>query len=215
MRPRETAPRRSDSWPLAAMEAARRQPRDLPDTICPFPAGSAPGVSSRAWRVVPIRPQLVPGRGRVKSAGEIMNILEAYDLTGLLRDAAELAPVPITPSHGMWPGAGRAGGARLARRAGGVIDEFLPKLEEELVERSKRGRSAPVGCTRRSPRWAMRVGADHGGARWRSLKGPGRGDAGGCTGRGPVGMDEYHFGDGPQCGHVLVSPVAGPGPDSG
>ena len=33
----------------------------------------------------------VPGRGRVKSAEEIMNILEAYDLTGSLRDAAELA----------------------------------------------------------------------------------------------------------------------------
>ena len=27
----------------------------------------------------------------MKSAEEIMNILEAYDLTGLLRDAAELA----------------------------------------------------------------------------------------------------------------------------
>ncbi len=38
-----------------------------------------------------IRTQLVPGRERVKSAEEIMNILEAYDLTGSLRDAAELA----------------------------------------------------------------------------------------------------------------------------
>ena len=32
-----------------------------------------------------------PGRGRVESAEEIMNILGAYDLTGALRDAAELA----------------------------------------------------------------------------------------------------------------------------
>ena len=32
-----------------------------------------------------------PGRGRVKSAEEIMNILEAYDLTGSFRDAGELA----------------------------------------------------------------------------------------------------------------------------
>jgi hypothetical protein len=33
----------------------------------------------------------IAGRGRVKSAEEIMNILEAYDLTGSLRDAGELA----------------------------------------------------------------------------------------------------------------------------
>lgn len=32
-----------------------------------------------------------PGRGRVKSAEEIMNILEAHDLTGSFRDAGELA----------------------------------------------------------------------------------------------------------------------------
>src|SRR5450756_683804 len=31
------------------------------------------------------------GRGRMKSAEEIMNVLEAYDLTGSYRDAAELA----------------------------------------------------------------------------------------------------------------------------
>jgi hypothetical protein len=73
----------------------------------------------------------------VKSAEEIMNILEAYDLTGSLRDAAELAgcshhtvaryvaereqgrPVPDAP----------------ARRAG-VTGPFLEKLEE-LVDRSK------------------------------------------------------------------------------
>ena len=32
-RPRETARRRPDSCPLAAMKTARRRPRDLPDTI--------------------------------------------------------------------------------------------------------------------------------------------------------------------------------------
>jgi hypothetical protein len=32
-----------------------------------------------------------PGRGCVKSAEEIMNILEAYDLTASFRDAGELA----------------------------------------------------------------------------------------------------------------------------
>jgi hypothetical protein len=73
----------------------------------------------------------------VKSAEEIMNILEAYDLTGSLRDAAELAGC----SHhtvaryvaGREQGQAVPGGP--ARRPG-VIDEFLPKLEE-LVERSK------------------------------------------------------------------------------
>jgi hypothetical protein len=72
----------------------------------------------------------------VKSAEEIMNILEAYDLTGSLRDAAELAGC----SHhtvGRYVAErerGRAPGA--AARRPGVIDEFLPKLEE-LVDRSK------------------------------------------------------------------------------
>src|SRR5215831_3562975 len=66
-----------------------------------------------------------------------MNILEAYDLTGSLRDAAELAGC----SHhtvaryvsGRELGQAVPGGP--ARRPG-VIDEFLSKLEE-LVERSK------------------------------------------------------------------------------
>jgi len=73
----------------------------------------------------------------VKSAEEIMNILEAYDLTGSLRDAAELAGcshhtvaryVAAREQDEAMPGGP-------ARRAG-VIDAFLPKLEE-LVERSK------------------------------------------------------------------------------
>jgi hypothetical protein len=73
----------------------------------------------------------------VKSAEEIMNILEAYDLTGSLRDAAELAGC----SHhtvARYVGereVGQAVPGGPARRPG-VIDEFLPKLEE-LVERSK------------------------------------------------------------------------------
>jgi hypothetical protein len=73
----------------------------------------------------------------VKSAEEIMNILEAYDLTGSLRDAAELAGC----SHhtvGRYV-AGREQGRLVpgsAARRPGVIGEFLPKLEE-LVERSK------------------------------------------------------------------------------
>src|SRR5215467_13489294 len=65
-----------------------------------------------------------------------MNILEAYDLTGSLRDAAELAGCSHHTVARYVAGreAGRAPGA--ASRRPGVIDPFLPKLEE-LVERSK------------------------------------------------------------------------------
>ena len=66
-----------------------------------------------------------------------MNILEAYDLTGSLRDAGELAGcshhtvaryVQAREEGRLVPGAS-------ALRPG-LIDAFLPKLEE-LVERSK------------------------------------------------------------------------------
>jgi len=65
-----------------------------------------------------------------------MNILEAYDLTGSLRDAAELAGCShhtvaryvAERERGAAPGA--------PPRRPGVIDPFLPKLEE-LVDRSK------------------------------------------------------------------------------
>jgi hypothetical protein len=73
----------------------------------------------------------------VKAAEEIMNILEAYDLTGSLRDAAELAGcshhtvaqyVAAREQGRLVPGA--------AARRVSVTDPFLEKLEE-LVERSK------------------------------------------------------------------------------
>jgi transposase len=72
----------------------------------------------------------------VKSAEEIMNMLEAFDLTGSLRDAGELAGV----SHhtvGRYVKAREAGALsdRPEPRAQ-LIDEFLPKLEE-WIERSK------------------------------------------------------------------------------
>lgn len=65
-----------------------------------------------------------------------MNILEAYDLTGSLRDAAELAGCSHHTVARYVAGRekGRAPGA--AARRPGVIDPFLPKLEE-LVDRSK------------------------------------------------------------------------------
>ena len=73
----------------------------------------------------------------MKSAEEIMNILEAYDLTGSLRDAAELAGCSHHTVARYVAGReqGRAVPGTAARRPG-VIDEFLSKLEE-LVERSK------------------------------------------------------------------------------
>jgi hypothetical protein len=73
----------------------------------------------------------------VKSAEEIMNILEAYDLTGSLRDAAELAGCShhTVARYVAERERGRAVGAG-AQRPSLVIGGFLPKLEE-LVERSK------------------------------------------------------------------------------
>ncbi|MGO9082969.1 MAG: IS21/IS408/IS1162 family transposase [Streptosporangiaceae bacterium] len=73
----------------------------------------------------------------MKSAEEIMEILEAYDLTGSLRDAAELAGcshhtvaryVAAREQGRPVPGA--------AVRRGSVTDPYLEKLEE-LVDRSK------------------------------------------------------------------------------
>ncbi len=73
----------------------------------------------------------------MKSAEEIMNILEAYDLTGSLRDAAELAGCShhTVARYVAEREKGRAVPAG-AQRESPVIGGFLPKLEE-LVERSK------------------------------------------------------------------------------
>jgi Integrase core domain len=73
----------------------------------------------------------------VKSAEEIMEILEAFDLTGSYRSAAELAGC----SHhtvGHWVAARDEGRLMVGEpvRRERVIDEFLPKLEE-LIDRSK------------------------------------------------------------------------------
>jgi Mu transposase, C-terminal domain len=72
----------------------------------------------------------------VKSAEEIMEILEGFDLTGSLRDAAELAG--CSPNTVARYVAARDAGTLVPGRAAPrprVIEEFLPKLEE-LVERS-------------------------------------------------------------------------------
>jgi hypothetical protein len=76
------------------------------------------------------------GRDTVKSAEEIMNILDAYDLTRSLRDAGELAGCSHhTVKHYVDK---REAAGRLDQAAARpqLIDPYLPKLEE-LVERSK------------------------------------------------------------------------------
>ena len=71
----------------------------------------------------------------MKSAEEIMNMLEAFDLTGSLRDAGELAGVS---HHTVARYVAARDASALSDRAAArpqLIDEFLPKLEE-WVERS-------------------------------------------------------------------------------
>jgi hypothetical protein len=89
----------------------------------------------------------------VKSAEEIMNMLEAFDLTGSLRDAGELAGV----SHhtvARYVAARESGVAGRGVARPMLIDEFLPKVEE-WIERSNGKLRADVahdkllalGCT--------------------------------------------------------------------
>ena len=73
----------------------------------------------------------------MKSAEEIMEILEGFDLTASYRDAAELAG--CSPNTVARYVAAREAGTLVPGRAAprpSVIDEFLPKLEE-FVERSE------------------------------------------------------------------------------
>jgi len=72
----------------------------------------------------------------LKSAEEIMQMLEAFDLTGSLRDAAELAGCShhTVARHVAARDAGGLTDRPAARPQ--LIDEFLPKLEE-WMERSK------------------------------------------------------------------------------
>jgi hypothetical protein len=72
----------------------------------------------------------------VKSAEEIMNILEAFDLTGSLRDAVELAGCShhTVARYVRERERGAAPGGPVRRVS--LIGPFLEKLEE-LVDRSK------------------------------------------------------------------------------
>jgi len=101
-----------------------------------------------------------------------MEILEAYDLTGSYRAAAELVGCShhTVAAHVAARDAGRPIGASVPRVK--VIDGFLPKVEE-LVDRSQgKGRADKVGevlasigfdgsgrtCAGRSPRRRRRGG---------------------------------------------------------
>ena len=72
----------------------------------------------------------------MKSAEEIMQMLEAFDLTGSLRDAAELAGCShhTVAKHVAARDAGRLSDQPAARPQ--LIDEFLPKLEEWMEHSS-------------------------------------------------------------------------------
>jgi hypothetical protein len=71
----------------------------------------------------------------VKSVEEIMNMLEAFDLTGSCRDAGELAGVShhTVARYVQARNAGDLSGRPAARAL--LIEEFLPKVEE-WIERS-------------------------------------------------------------------------------
>jgi transposase len=99
-----------------------------------MPTGPPVGCPSRIdWEVLT---NTIDQEGRLKSREEIMQILEAFDLTGSLRDVAELAGC----SHhtvAAWVAKRDAGllPDGEAERRDRLTDEFLPKIEE-WVERS-------------------------------------------------------------------------------
>ena len=77
------------------------------------------------------------GRDILKSAEEIMEILDAYDLTGSLRDSAELVGCAHHTVKRYVEARDKLGGppSGTARRPQ-LIDDYLDKVEE-WVERSK------------------------------------------------------------------------------
>jgi hypothetical protein len=91
----------------------------------------------------------------VKSAEEIMRILDAYDLTGSFRDAAELAGCShhTVAKYVAARDEGRLAGDYAARPQ--LIDEFLPKVEE-WVDQSK-GEIHADKAHEKLLRWAIRV----------------------------------------------------------
>ena len=114
----------------------------------------------------------------MKSAEEIMNMLEALDLTGSLRDAGELAGVShhTVARYVAARDAGALSDRAAVRRQ--LIDEYLPKIEE-WVERSKGKVRADVAHDKLVALAIHRVRAHHA-PRGRCGQGqlPGRADPG-------------------------------------
>jgi transposase len=104
--------------------------RRLPRRVA---AAKAPSSGALGGAHLPLAPR---GRDTLKSAEEIMEILEAYDLTGSYRDAAELAGCShhTVARYVAARDAGKAVDQPAARPQ--LIDEFLPKVEE-WMEHSK------------------------------------------------------------------------------
>jgi hypothetical protein len=89
-----------------------------------------------------------------KSGREIMEIFEAYDLTGTAWSAAQLTGCDAK-TVARYVAIREAGGDPQARPPRPkAIDPFLVKVEE-LVDRS-RGRSGPMSRTASWPRWVTR-----------------------------------------------------------
>src|SRR5580704_5150872 len=110
----------------------------LADTRSPFPIDRRSGGSTTGALLLGVLSVLkhpTTEEEHVKSDEEIMEILEAFDLTGSYRDAGELAGCShhTVADHVEARAAGRLGEA--ARREQ-LIDPFLPKLEE-WVEASR------------------------------------------------------------------------------
>ena len=125
------------------MRTAHGWPWDLPTHLRfrPGPAGfgSPPRVG---WTLRSLEP---PRREQVKSAEEIMEILEAYDLTGSFRDAGELAGC----SHHTVAGyvARREAGGWSTGGLAADADRRVLAAGGGLGASSRRARSVPTWCT--------------------------------------------------------------------
>ena len=92
----------------------------------------------------------------MKSAEEIMEILEAFDLTGSCRDAAVLAGVRITRSRIMLR-RGRRAGLHRDVASGGRCSSMRSCRSWRSGSSTRVVGSARMWCTTSWPRWGMRV----------------------------------------------------------
>ena len=118
----------------------------------------------------------------MKHREEIMQILEAFDLTNSYRDAGELARCsPNTVAH--WVARRDAGElTATAVRRPQLIDEFLPKVEEWMQASNGRIRADVAHDKLRALGYRARSAPPAGRWPWPARRGP-PGTAG-CTARG-------------------------------